>query len=114
MSSERASSLHSAHTIALTLSPTAIAGVRSATPAFDPIPKLHMIDELMAAAQARNSDWVRRALVQIVPEVAACGSLQAGNEREREQLALTRGKKLRITDQKRRSRNYPILAVEAP
>jgi FlaA1/EpsC-like NDP-sugar epimerase len=50
------------------LSPTAIAGVRSATPAFDPRPELRKIEWLIAAAQARDCDWVRRALAQIVPE----------------------------------------------
>ena len=44
------------------LSPTAIAGVRSATPDFDPRPKLRKIDELMAAAQARDCDWIKRVL----------------------------------------------------
>jgi FlaA1/EpsC-like NDP-sugar epimerase len=50
------------------LSPTSIAGVQSATPAFDPRPQLRNIEWLIAAAKARDCDWARRALGQIVPE----------------------------------------------
>ena len=50
------------------LSPTPIEGIQSAIPMYDPGPKIRDINELIAAAQARNSDWVRQVLVQIVPE----------------------------------------------
>jgi FlaA1/EpsC-like NDP-sugar epimerase len=59
------------------LSPTAIAGVRSATPAFDPRPWLGRIEELMAAAQARDCEWVKRVMAQIVPEYVPFGDRQA-------------------------------------
>ena len=54
------------------LSPTTVMGVRSASPDFDPRPKLRKIDELMAAAQARDCDWIKRVLTQIAPEYAPC------------------------------------------
>ena len=97
-----------------TLSPTAIAGVRSATPAFDPRPKLRQIDELMAAAQARDCDWVRRALVQLIPEYAPCGVLQSAGGRRNDELALNRGQKTGTTHQKRRLRSHPQPAVVTP
>jgi FlaA1/EpsC-like NDP-sugar epimerase len=59
------------------LSPTAVDGVQSATPDFDPRPKLRKIDELIAAAQVRDCDWVKRVLPQIVPEYAPGGDSQA-------------------------------------
>jgi O-antigen biosynthesis protein WbqV len=59
------------------LSPTAVAGVQSATPDFDPRPKLRKIDELIAAAQVRDCDWIKRVLPQIVPEYAPGGDSQA-------------------------------------
>ena len=51
-----------------TLTPTVVSGVRAATPAFDPHPKLQKIAELLAAAQARDANWVKRMLIEIVPE----------------------------------------------
>lgn len=50
------------------LQPTIIPGVRSAIPDFDPRPRLRHIDELLAAANAHDSHWVKRALIQTVPE----------------------------------------------
>jgi O-antigen biosynthesis protein WbqV len=50
------------------LLPTPIAGVRAAKPRFDPEPKLHLIDALLAAATARDAKSVKHALVEIVPE----------------------------------------------
>lgn len=50
------------------LQPTPVAGIRSAHPNFDPRPKLRQIDELLAAAAARDCEWVKRMLVDIVPE----------------------------------------------
>jgi len=52
------------------LVPTAVAGVRAAVPDFDPRPKLRKIEELLAAAQARDAGWVKRTLMEIVPEYA--------------------------------------------
>jgi O-antigen biosynthesis protein WbqV len=52
------------------LSPTPVAGVRSAIPIYDPRPKLRHINELISAARARDREWVRRALVEVVPEFA--------------------------------------------
>jgi FlaA1/EpsC-like NDP-sugar epimerase len=95
-----------------TLSPTAIEGVRSATPTFDPRPKLREIDELMAAAQARDCDWVRRVLVQLVPEYAPCGFLQSAGGRRKDELARNRDQKL--AHHKRGSRSFPQPAVATP
>ena len=50
------------------LAPTEVAGVRAAMPLFDPEPKLHLIDQLFAAANARDEKLVKRALIEIVPE----------------------------------------------
>jgi O-antigen biosynthesis protein WbqV len=50
------------------LSQTEISGVRSAMPLFDPEPKLHLIDKLFAAANARDEKSVKQALIEIVPE----------------------------------------------
>jgi len=50
------------------LQPTTVAGVRATIPDFDPGPRMRKIEELLAAAQARDVDWVKRALVEIVPE----------------------------------------------
>ncbi len=50
------------------LMPTPIAGVRAATPIFDPSPKLRLIDALLAAANARDAKGVKQALIDIVPE----------------------------------------------
>jgi FlaA1/EpsC-like NDP-sugar epimerase len=96
------------------LSPTTIAGVRSATPAFDPRPRLRSIDELMAAAQARDCEWVRRVLVQIVPEYTPCGDRQSAGGRARDGLAASRAQKSRMPDQKRRYRSYPQPTVAMP
>ena len=52
------------------LAETAIQGVRSAVPQFDPRPRLHDIDELLAAAHARDLVRVKQALIQLVPEYA--------------------------------------------
>jgi hypothetical protein len=59
--------------------------VQSATPDFDPRPKLRKIDELIAAAQVRDCDWIKRVLPQIVPEYAPGGDSQivAGQARDR-------------------------------
>jgi FlaA1/EpsC-like NDP-sugar epimerase len=51
-----------------TLTPTSIPGVQAATPDFDPGPHLRKIEELLAAAQARDVAWVKRVLVEIVPQ----------------------------------------------
>jgi len=96
------------------LSPTAIPGVRSATPAFDPRSRLRDIDELMAAAQARDCEWVRRALVQIVPEYAPGGNLDRASGSARRGFASSRGQKMRMLDQKRRSRSHPQPAAAIP
>lgn len=96
------------------LSPTAIPGVRSATPAFDPRSRLRDIDELMAAAQARDCEWVRRALVQIVPEYAPGGNLNRASGSARRGFASNRGQKMRMLDQKRRSRSHPQPAAAIP
>ena len=53
------------------LAPTEVAGVRAAMPLFDPEPKLHLIDQLFAAANARDEKLVKRALIEIVPEYVA-------------------------------------------
>lgn len=53
------------------LQPTTVPGIRVAIPSFDPRPSLRHIDELLAAADARDCDWVRRALVRVVPEYIA-------------------------------------------
>jgi O-antigen biosynthesis protein WbqV len=50
------------------LTPTEVGGVRAAMPLFDPEPKLHLIDQLFAAANARDEKLVKRALIEIVPE----------------------------------------------
>jgi O-antigen biosynthesis protein WbqV len=50
------------------LHPTSIAGVLSATPLFDPAPKMNLIDGLLSAANARDAKGVKKALVEIVPE----------------------------------------------
>lgn len=50
------------------LQPTPVAGVRSAAPRFDPRPRLADIDALLAAANARDCDAVKRALTRVVPE----------------------------------------------
>jgi FlaA1/EpsC-like NDP-sugar epimerase len=93
------------------LSPTVVAGVRTATPAFDPRPRLPKINELLAAAQARDCDWVKRALVQIVPEYAPTANLQSGDARE--EVARNSGHDIRIPDPKRRLRNPAHQAVVA-
>jgi FlaA1/EpsC-like NDP-sugar epimerase len=51
-----------------TLSPTAAAGVRSASPNFNPQSKLRSIDALLAAAEAHNAGDVKAAMFEIVPE----------------------------------------------
>ncbi|MCW2285382.1 O-antigen biosynthesis protein WbqV [Rhodoblastus acidophilus] len=50
------------------LTPTEVEGVRSAAPQFDPAPKLQLIDSLLAAANARNVEEVKRKLIAVVPE----------------------------------------------
>ena len=70
------------------LIPTAVAGVRVATPVFDPGPKMRKIEELIAAAQARDTEWVKRTLVEIVPEYSPGGNKdghQAAGGRRRNQ-----------------------------
>jgi FlaA1/EpsC-like NDP-sugar epimerase len=95
------------------LSPTTVMGVRSASPDFDPRPKLRKIDELMAAAQARDCDWIKRVLTQIVPEYAPGGDSQkaAGRARDR---ATNRGQKYGASEQNRRPRSYPQSEVALP
>jgi FlaA1/EpsC-like NDP-sugar epimerase len=95
------------------LSPTPVAGVRTATPAFDPRPKLPKIDELMAAAQARNCDWVRRVLAQIVPEYVPSGFLHGAGGHAGEETPRNRRQSVGIGDPRRRSRNPPQPAIEA-
>lgn len=51
-----------------TLRETSVPGVRVATPAFDPTPRIRLIDELLIAAAARRAGDVRQALLRIVPE----------------------------------------------
>jgi FlaA1/EpsC-like NDP-sugar epimerase len=92
------------------LLPTAIPGVRSATPAFDPRPRLRNIDELMAAAQARDCEWVRRALVQIVPEYAPCGERHVAGGRLGGGITLDRSQRKRTL----RSRNHAQPAAAMP
>ena len=95
------------------LSPTTVMGVRSASPDFDPRPKLRKIDELMAAAQARDCDWIKRVLTQIVPEYAPCADSQkaAGRARDR---ATNRGQKYGASEQSHRPRSYPQSEVALP
>ncbi len=50
------------------LTPTEVEGVHSAALHFDPEPKLHLIDSLLAAANARNVEEVKRKLIAVVPE----------------------------------------------
>ena len=50
------------------LRPTAIAGIRSACPAFNPRPSMQLIDALLAAADARDAGRVKKALIKIVPD----------------------------------------------
>jgi FlaA1/EpsC-like NDP-sugar epimerase len=71
------------------LSPTAIPGVRSAVPAFDPRPQLRNIEWLIAAAQARDCEWVKRALLQIVPNYAPV-AVERARGRTRKDQAWTR------------------------
>ncbi len=59
------------------LSPTSVEGVQSTVPVYDPRPKIRDISELIAAAQARNCDWVRQVLVQIVPEFVSSSELRS-------------------------------------
>jgi FlaA1/EpsC-like NDP-sugar epimerase len=93
------------------LSPTAVVGVRSATPDFDPRPKLRKIDELMAAAQARDCDWIKRVLPQIVPEYAPGGDPQAVACRARDR-ATNRGQK--FGEQNRHPKSHPQSAIALP
>lgn len=93
------------------LSPTAVAGVRSATPDFDPRPKLRKIDELMAAAQARDCDWIKRVLPQIVPEYAPGGNSQGVADRARDR-ATNRGQK--FGEQNRGRKGHSQSAIAAP
>ncbi|GLS21986.1 hypothetical protein GCM10007874_50030 [Labrys miyagiensis] len=58
------------------LTQTSAEGVRAGIPLFDPRPKLRHIFELITAAQARDCEWVRRALIQIVPEYRSTSELQ--------------------------------------
>ncbi len=51
-----------------TLAPTAAAGVRSASPNFNPQSKLRSIDALLAAAEAHHAGDVKAAMFDIVPE----------------------------------------------
>ena len=50
------------------LNGTAIAGVNVATPEFDPSKRMRAVNDLLAAADARDCEWVKRTLVEIVPE----------------------------------------------
>lgn len=50
------------------LKPTEFDGVRAATPVFDPAPKLQLIDQLLAYANAHDEKLTRSALREIVPE----------------------------------------------
>jgi hypothetical protein len=88
-------------------------GVRSASPDFDPRPKLAKIDELMAAAQARDCDWIKRVLTQIVPEYSPCADSQkaAGRARDR---ATNRGQKYAASEQNHRPGSYPQSEVALP
>jgi O-antigen biosynthesis protein WbqV len=72
------------------LAPTNVAGVRAAVPAFDPRPKLRKIDELLAAAHARDTEWVKRTLMEIVPEHAP------GERRDRHPPPGARGRSRRV------------------
>ena len=87
------------------LSPTAIAGVRSAVPAFDPRPQLRSIEWLIAAAQARDCDWVKRALLQIVPNYAPA-AVERARGRTRGDQARTRAQAPRLP--------VPALRSQAP
>jgi FlaA1/EpsC-like NDP-sugar epimerase len=73
------------------LSPTPILGVRSAAPDFDPRPKMRKITELIAAAQARDGGWVRRALAEIVPEYAPSKELDANAGRRSREVSRKQG-----------------------
>jgi O-antigen biosynthesis protein WbqV len=92
------------------LSPTAVVGVRSATPEFDPRPKLRKIDELMAAAQARDCDWIKRVLPQIVPEYAPGGDSQAVVGRARDR-ATNRGQKSGEQNRRPKSNSQSVIAL---
>ncbi|WP_170850194.1 MULTISPECIES: polysaccharide biosynthesis protein [unclassified Beijerinckia] len=50
------------------LCPTSVSGIRVAQPDFDPRTRMAAFDELLAAANSRNGDWVKRSLRQMIPE----------------------------------------------
>jgi FlaA1/EpsC-like NDP-sugar epimerase len=95
------------------LSPTTIVGVRSASPEFDPRPKLRKIDELMVAAQARDCDWIKRVLAQIVPEYVAGRDLQKAASRTKDR-ATKLGQKSGASEQSRGPKGYPQSEVALP
>jgi O-antigen biosynthesis protein WbqV len=75
------------------LTPTTVAGVRAAIPNFDPAPRMRKFEELLAAAQARDVDWVKRTLIEIVPEFEpfACGSASAKPVKPKPRVFRTQG-----------------------
>jgi hypothetical protein len=85
-------------------------GVQSATPDFDPRPKLRKIDELLAAAQARDCDWIKRVLPQIVPEYAPGGDSQAVAGRDRGR-ATNRGQKFGEQNRRPKSHSQSVIAL---
>ena len=95
------------------LSPTTVVGVRSASPDFDPRLKLRKIDELMAAAQARDCDWIKRVLTQIVPQYAPGGDSQKAAGRARDRVT-NRSQKYGASEQNRRPRSYSQSEVALP
>ena len=88
-------------------------GVRSASPDFDPRLKLRKIDELMAAAQARDCDWIKRVLTQIVPQYAPGGDSQKAAGRARDRVT-NRGQKYGASEQNRRPKSYSQSEVALP
>ena len=95
------------------LTPTSVEGVQSAIPMYDPRPKLRNIIELIAAAQARDCDWVRRALVQIVPEFRSSVDLRAPGAQTDVPTA-RRGQKQRAPEARRRLPGPTQPAVAMP
>jgi O-antigen biosynthesis protein WbqV len=59
------------------LKPTKISGVRAAVPSFDPAPHMRKIEELLAAAEARDVQWVKKTLMEIVPQHRIVGGAPA-------------------------------------
>lgn len=62
------------------LSPTAISGIRVAQPEFDPHTRMIAFDELLAAVNSRNGEWVKRSLRQMIPEYVSTDTCVTEND----------------------------------